>query len=274
MALSKTFTTELQQRMNLRYDFSAAVALVTGAGSGIGRAVAQAFAAAGASVAAVDIDSGRCAETVRQIDGAGNVVAFACDVADAPQVEQLVHDVVERFGRLDFAHNNAGISPATGNTVNCSTDHWNATLAVNLTGVFHCMKYEIPAMLAGGRGVIVNTSSGAGINGIPNQPAYVAAKHGVVGLTKAAALEFALQNIRVNVICPGTTLTGMVQGGIDAGKYTEAAMAALCPMKRLADPDEIAQAVLWLCSDAASFVNGAILPVDGGTVVGPHGFNR
>lgn len=243
------------------------VALVTGAASGIGRASALAFARAGVAVAVVDIDEEGGQQTATA--AGAHAAYFRCDVADEAQVQRLVADVVAKFGRLDYAHNNAGISPATGNTVNCSKAHWDATIAINLTGVFLGMKYEIPAMLAGGGGAIVNTSSGAGINGIPNQPAYVAAKHGVVGLTKAAALEFATQGVRVNAVCPGTTMTGMVSGGIAAGKYTEAGMAALCPMQRIADPNEIAQAVVWLCSDAASFVTGAILPVDGATVAGP-----
>ena len=219
----------------------------------------------------VDVDPARATATTELIRGAGGEAeAFTCDVSSEPAVAAMVAAVVAHFGRLDLAHNNAGISPRTGNLVECTSAHWDAILGVNLTGVWLCMKHEIPAMLAsGGGGAIVNTSSGVGIIGMANQPAYVAAKHGVVGLTKAAALEFATQGIRANAVCPGTTMTEMVRGGIEAGKYTEAAMAAGSPMKRIADPAEIAEAVVWLCSDAASFVNGAILPVDGGTVVGP-----
>lgn len=254
--------------------FAGKVALVTGAASGIGQASAHAFAAAGAAVAVVDLDATAAARVARAIEACGGTArAFGCDVSSPESVESTVSAVVSAFGRLDCAHNNAGISPRTGNTVDCRVDLWNAIVGVNLTGVFLCMKAEIPHIIASGGGAIVNTSSGAGINGIPNQPAYVAAKHGVVGLTKSAALEFVLDGVRVNAVCPGTTMTGMVRGGIEAGKYTEEAMAALCPMKRIADPSEIAAAVVWLCSDAASFVNGAILPVDGGTVVGPTGFN-
>lgn len=250
--------------------FAGKVALVTGAGSGIGQASALAFAAAGAKVAVVDVDDAGAGATVRSIVAhGGDAEDFTCDVSSEAAVSSMVAAVVARFGRLDFAHNNAGISPRTGNIVECTSAHWDAIVGVNLTGVFLCMKYEIPAMIAGGGGAIVNTSSGVGIIGMANQPAYVAAKHGVVGLTKSAALEFATQGIRANAVCPGTTMTGMVRGGIEAGKYTEAGMAAGSPMKRIADPSEIASAVVWLCSDGASFVNGAILPVDGGTVVGP-----
>jgi NAD(P)-dependent dehydrogenase (short-subunit alcohol dehydrogenase family) len=250
--------------------FDGRVVLVTGAGAGIGRASARAFGAAGAAVAVVDVDVGLGEETVALIRHAGGAAArfFRCDVSEEAQVAALVRAVTDSFGRLDYAHNNAGISPVTGNTVSCPKELWDKIIAVNLTGVWLGMKYEIPAMIAAGGGAIVNTSSGVGLKAFPNQPAYVASKHGVVGLTKTAALEFATAGIRVNAICPGATLTPMVESKARAGAYTIEGMASMCPMKRIADPDEIAQAAVWLCSAGASFVNGAILPVDGGILAG------
>lgn len=243
------------------------VALVTGASSGIGRASARAFAAAGARVAVVDADAARGHDTVLEIRAeGGEALFFGCDVSDETQVRGLIGAVTIAFGRLDYAHNNAGISPVTGNTAECPKELWDRIIAVNLTGVWLGMKYEIPAMLAAGGGVIVNTSSGVGLKGNANQPAYVASKHGVVGLTKAAALEFAASGIRVNAVCPGAVLTPLVESKVQAGAYTLDAMASVCPMRRIGTPEEIANAVVWLCSDAASFVNGAAIPVDGGTI--------
>jgi NAD(P)-dependent dehydrogenase (short-subunit alcohol dehydrogenase family) len=250
--------------------YTGSVALVTGAGSGIGRASATAFARAGAQVAVADVAEDAALETVAGIEAEvpGAARAFACDVADEASVAALVAAVVAAFGRLDAAHNNAGISPLTGGVVECERDVWDRVLAVNLTGVWLGMKHEIPAMLAGGGGAIVNTSSGAGLQGIPGMPAYVASKHGVVGLTKTAALEYATRGVRVNAVCPGTIHTPFLTEKAEAGFYTLEGMAANCPMKRLGQPEEIAAAVVWLCSDAASFVTGAVIPVDGATVAG------
>ena len=254
--------------INVAVQLNGRVALVTGAGSGIGRASALAFAAAGAAVAVVDVDSALGEETVTQVRAAGSSPArfFCCDVSEEAHVKQLVDDIKGTYGRLDYAHNNAGISPVTGNTADCPKELWDRIIAVNLTGVFLGMKYQIPAMVAGGGGAIVNTSSGVGLKAFPNQPAYVASKHGVVGLTKTAAVEFAAAGVRVNAICPGATLTPMVENKVRAGAYTLEAMSSMCPMKRVASADEIARVVVWLCSDGAAFVNGAILPVDGGTL--------
>jgi NAD(P)-dependent dehydrogenase (short-subunit alcohol dehydrogenase family) len=195
---------------------------------------------------------------------------FACDVSDEAAVAGVVNSVTEAFGRLDAAHNNAGISPMTGGVVECSRELWDRIMAVNLTGVWLGMKYQIPAMIdSAGRGAIVNTSSGAGIQGVAGIPAYVASKHGVAGLTKSAALEYATRGVRINAICPGTTLTELLREKVDAGFYSVEGMAANCPMKRLAEPAEIAAAAVWLCSDSASFVTGVVMPVDGATVAGP-----
>ena len=245
------------------------VALVTGAGSGIGRASAIAFAAAGARVAVVDVDKAAADETVARIAEAGGDATFMpCDVSQEEEVAALVARVVDTYGRLDFAHNNAGISPPTGTVTETSKELWDAILAVNLTGVWLGMKHEIPAMLAAGGGAIVNTSSGAGLTGVRKMSPYVASKHGVIGITKTAALEYGGAGIRVNAICPGTTETPLVTSKVAVGFYTLEQMAALAPVNRIADPSEIAAAAVWLCSDEASFVNGAIFPVDGGTLAG------
>jgi len=246
--------------------FDGRVAVVTGAGSGIGRASALAFAGKGARVAVVDRDRDGGNTTVAEIGERGGDGLFVeCDVTDEDSVAAMVARVVESWGRLDFAHNNAGISPHTGNTVDCTKADWDAVLAVNLTGVWLCMHHEIPAMLAGGGGSIVNTSSGVAFKTFPGQIAYLASKHGVVGITKGAALEFAERNVRVNAICPGTVLTPLVEAKLGL-LYDKDFMREANPMKRFGQPEEIAAAVVWLCSDAASFVNGVALPVDGGTV--------
>ncbi|HEV8299010.1 MAG TPA: glucose 1-dehydrogenase [Acidimicrobiales bacterium] len=245
------------------------VAIVTGSGSGIGRASAQAFAAAGAQVVVADVDESGGRDTADLIASAGGDATFVrCDVSDEQSVAALVDAALRTYGRLDAAHNNAGISPVTGDTVACTRETWDAVLGVNLTGVWLCMKHEIPAMVRSGGGAIVNTSSGVGLVGIAAMPAYVASKHGVLGITKVAALDYATQGIRVNAICPGTVRTPLVEDKVKAGFYTLETMAAMAPMRRLAETDEIAAAAVWLCSDAASFVTGVALPVDGGTIIG------
>ena len=245
------------------------VAIVTGSASGIGRASAQAFAAAGAKVMVADIDDAGGEATAQLIrNSGGDATHVTVDVTDEASVAAMVEATLDRYGRLDAAHNNAGISPVSGNTVDCPRSTWDAILAVNLTGVWQCMKFEIPAMLRGGGGAIVNTSSGVGLIAIAAMPPYVASKHGVIGITKVAALDYATQGIRVNAICPGTVLTPMVEEKAKQGFYNVDAMAAMAPMKRLGSTAEIAAAAVWLCSDASSFVTGVALPVDGGTVVG------
>jgi NAD(P)-dependent dehydrogenase (short-subunit alcohol dehydrogenase family) len=249
-------------------EFTDKVAIVTGAASGIGRAAAQAFAAAGARVTVADVEQAGGAETVRRIEQAGGKAQFvACDVSDPAQVAAMVDATVAAFGRLDYAHNNAGVVGAGATVADMDVDVWNRGIGVMLTGVFLCMKYEIPRMLEQGGGAIVNTSSGAGLIGFPGMANYVAAKHGVIGLTKTAALEFATSGVRINAVCPGTTHSRMVDEWIGGDPTQEAQVAALHPIGRIADPEEIAAAVLWLCSDAASFVLGHAMAVDGGYTI-------
>lgn len=243
------------------------VALVTGAASGIGRQSALAFAREGATVAVVDVTEGAGNETVALITKEGGSARFfRCDVSKAAEVEKLVKDVVAAFGRIDCAHNNAGIEGKMAPTADCTEENWDRTIAINLKGVFLCLKHEIPQMLKQGGGAIVNTASVAGLVGFSGLPAYNASKGGVVQLTRGAALEYAKQNIRVNAVCPGVIKTPMVDritGGTTEG---EAAFAAGEPVGRLGKPEEVAKAVVWLCTDDASFVTGIPMPVDGGWV--------
>lgn len=245
--------------------FEGRVALVTGAASGIGRASALLFAAHGAKVVASDVDEPGGAETIALIRAQGGDARFSpCDVSDAAQVAALVDLTTSTFGRLDFAHNNAGIPGAGASVPDTSIDDWRRAIGVMLDGVFYGMKYQIPAILAAGGGAIVNTASGAGLIGFPGMCGYVAAKHGVIGLTKTAGLEFASQGVRINAICPGTARTGMVESWLGGDPEKEAQVRDLHPIGRIARPEEIAQAAIWLCSDAASFVVATAIPVDGG----------
>jgi len=247
--------------------FSDKVVLVTGAGSGIGRASAQAFAREGASVVVADVVADGAEETVRLIKSAdGDATFVQADVSQARSVEVLVQRTIEIYGRLDYAHNNAGIEGEGAGAVSHSEEIWDRVIAINLKGVWLCMKYEIPEMLKQGGGAIVNTASIAGLVGNAGTVAYTASKHGVVGLTKTVALEYAKQGIRVNAVCPGVIRTPMVERLFESRPALEAQLTALEPMGRLAAPEEVAQTVVWLCSDAASFVTGVPMPVDGGWV--------
>ena len=206
-------------------------------------------------------------ETVAQIKAAGGEATFVrADVSQRADVEALVRQTVESYGRLDCAHNNAGIEGDLAPTSDCTEANWDRTIATNLKGVWLCMKYEIPQMVEQGGGAIVNTSSVAGLVGFLNLPAYVATKHGVAGLTRTAALEYAGQGIRVNAVCPGVINTPMIDRIVAGDAEAEAQFTALEPVGRMGSPAEVAQAVVWLCSDSASFVTGIAMPVDGGFV--------
>ena len=247
--------------------FKGKVALVTGASSGIGRASAIALAREGAKVAVCDINAKGGEETVKIISDAGGQASFIMvDVSKAADVEAMVKTVVRTYGQLNCAHNNAGISHA-GGIVDLSEDVWDRVVDINLKGVWLCLKYEIPEMLKHGGGAIVNTASSTGLVGVRSgTPAYTASKHGVVGLTKAAALQYAKEGIRVNAVCPGTIHTPLVDPAFQAMPGLEAQFVARLPIGRIGLPEEVAEAVVWLCSDKASFVTGHPLAVDGGIV--------
>lgn len=243
------------------------VALVTGGSTGIGAATSLAFAKEGAKVVVVSdvnaIAGEGTAQTIRE--SGGDAIFVECDVRSEPQVTDLIAKTVATYGRLDCAFNNAGIAGAIGaSTHRYPRESWDQVMAINLTGVWLCMKYEIPHMLAQGRGAIVNTASIWGLVGAPSASAYVASKHAVVGLTKAAALEYASYGIRINAVNPGTIRTPILDPFIAANPEFVPMMTAQHPIGRIGNPEEVAAAVVWLCSDAASFVVGQSIPVDGG----------
>lgn len=248
-------------------DLSGRVALVTGGATGIGHAAVLRFAAAGARVAIADINDDAAASAVAQVErDGGEAIALHADVTEPEDCKAMVAATMSKFERLHCVFNNAGMSGAPAGVIDCTLEQWHQTLALNLTAVFLSMKHELPALLESGGGAIVNTSSGAGLIGFAALPAYVASKHGVVGLTKAAALEFVRRGIRVNCVCPGTTRTPMIESFIEGAPEMEKVMSASSPSRRMATPDEIAAAAVWLCSDEASYVNGVALPVDAGAV--------
>ncbi len=243
------------------------VALITGGSGGIGRASSLEFARQGAKVVVADLLVEAGQETVQLIRAAGGEATFVkTDVTEAAQVKALVGQTLETCGRLDCAFNNAGIEGGMAKTGDYAEDRWDQVIAINLKGVWLCMKYEIQHMLGHGGGAIVNTASVAGLVGFRYGPAYVASKHGVNGLTRTAALEYAKAGIRVNAVCPGVIRTPMFERGVQKNPGLEERFAAVHPIGRIGQPEEIARAVVWLCSAAASFVTGTQLPVDGGFV--------
>lgn len=247
----------------VNYGMQGKVALVTGASGGIGRAAALAFAASEASVLVCDVNQTGGEETVALIEATGGTARFqSCNVADAEQVKAMVAAAVSHFGRLDYAFNNAGINNLGANEY--EDDVWARSLAVNLTGVMLCMREEAEVMLAQGGGAIVNTSSINGLTGNGAQPGYVATKHGVVGLTRHGALRWAKEGIRVNAVCPGVIETPMT-APLTANPEMKKVLDSMTPMGRMGQAEEIASAVVWLCSDQASFVTGHPLVIDGGS---------
>jgi NAD(P)-dependent dehydrogenase (short-subunit alcohol dehydrogenase family) len=251
--------------MNPTYDFTGQVALVTGAAGGMGLDTARAFATAGAAVVLADIDGDAARSAAAELTEAGyDALGLTCDVADEDQVAALVDRTVETYGRLDMAFNNAGIMLPLTDAADEPAEAFDRVNGINLRGVWACMKHELRVMREQGSGAIVNCSSLGGLVGNPGRAAYHATKHGVLGLTKSAALEYAPRGVRINAVCPGTIETPMVADMIASGELLVDDAVAGQPIGRLGRGDEIASAVLWLCSPGASLVVGVSLPVDGG----------
>lgn len=248
------------------FEFDDCVAVVTGGSTGIGRATAEAFAEAGAAVVIGDVNNKEAETTVESIcEDGGEATAVHADVTDAAAVEAMTETALDEYGGLDFAFNNAGIGGDQAKTADYSEEGWQRVLDVNLTGVWRCMREQLPRMIEDGGGIVVNNASILGKVGFETAPAYVAAKHGLLGLTKTAALEYAGENVRVNAVCPGFVDTPLLeQGGLTTDEEMRGQIEGLHAMNRLGTPEEIADAVCWLCSDGASFTTGAALDVEGG----------
>lgn len=251
----------------VQFNFKGKVAFVSGAATGIGRSTAIEFAKAGASVAIVDVNEDAAGFTTNKIKELGQQALFIkCDVSKDREVKAAVEKTVTTFGRIDFAFNNAGIEGAQAVTPDTSEENWNRVIDVNLKGVWLCMKYQIPVMLNQKHGSIVNCSSIAGVVGFEGISAYVASKHGVIGLTQTAALEYAKLNIRVNAVCPGVIQTPMIERFVHGEEKLQEQLIEKEPIGRVGQPEEIASAVLWLSSDVSSYVTGHSLVVDGGWI--------
>lgn len=245
--------------------FSGQVALVTGSANGIGRATAQAFAAEGLKVVVADLDVLGGEETVALIQAAGGEALFvSCNVTREADVQNLMARTIEAYGRLDYAFNNAGIEIEKGRLAEGSLEEFDAIMGVNVKGVWLCMKYQLPLLLAQGGGAIVNTASVAGLGAAPKMSIYAASKHAVIGLTKSAAIEYAKKKIRVNAVCPAVIDTDMFRRAYEADPKKAEFAAAMHPVGRIGKVEEIASAVLYLCSDGAAFTTGHALTVDGG----------
>ncbi|MFS2221418.1 glucose 1-dehydrogenase [Pantoea sp. B65] len=252
----------------MSFSFKNQVALVTGAASGMGLAASKAFAASGASVVMVDVNEEAVANAAAELNAAGySAIGIRCNVANIDEVKAMVDQAVATFGRIDAAFNNAGVQSPVAETAIADPEDYDFVMDINLRGIWNCMKYELIQMKKQGSGAIVNNSSLGGLVGIAERGIYHASKHGVVGLTKSAGLEYAPQNIRVNAICPGIIETPMVSGMLESQPEAMAELMKDVPIKRLGRAEEIADAVLWLCSPASTFVIGHALPVDGGYTV-------
>jgi NAD(P)-dependent dehydrogenase (short-subunit alcohol dehydrogenase family) len=247
--------------------FKDQVAVITGASFGIGKATAVAFARRGAKVVIADwIEE---PSTLKEVQDLGSTAMFVkCDVSKSADVQQMINAAMKAYGRIDYGVNNAGIEGATAPTHECTEENWERTMNINIKGVWLCMKHEILVMLKQGKGSIVNTASVAGLIGFPGLPAYVVSKHGIVGLTKTAALENAKQGIRVNAVCPGVIRTPMIDRTTGKDKTVEKQYENMEPVGRMGAPEEVAEAIVWLCSDSASFITGHALAVDGGWIAG------
>lgn len=245
--------------------FKNKVVLITGASFGIGKSSAIEFAKRGAKLILADcIQDNDVIDTIKTI---GVEVLFVqCDVSKSEDVQNLMQKAMTHFGRIDCAFNNAGIEGIPAPTADCTEENWAKVIGVNLSGIWLCMKFQIPIMLQQGKGCIVNNASVAGLVGFPNSPAYVASKHGVVGLTKTAALEYAKQGIRINAVCPGIIRTPMIDRFTGKNKEVEKQFESMEPVGRMGEPEEVANLAIWLCSDESSFVTGQAIAVDGGWV--------